>query len=112
MKYSLTFSESTGEFGVGGSTAGSKGFSLASRMASTSRSDAASSCSLELKLELASYVMVMSTYLDSSMHNVGVDSLDSTFTFAASVTGEPIQLNQEGPRPIPYLLNAAIDQVF
>jgi hypothetical protein len=67
---------------------------------------------LELKLELASYARVVFKYLDCSLDDVGVDSPDNTSTFAASVTGDSVQLNEEGCCTIPYLWNAAIDQVF
>src|ERR1700722_19060019 len=95
MKYSFTLSESTGEVGVADSTAGSKGFFLASIIASTSRSDSLSSCSLELKLEPIPNARLRRNYLNRSFDKVGVDPFDSTFVdLNASVTDKAIQLKK------------------
>src|ERR1700722_5563161 len=92
MKYSLALSESTGEVGVVNSTAGSKGFSLASIMASTSRSDSASSCSLELKLEPIPNARLRQNYLNRSLDKVGVDPFDGTFAdLNTSITDKAVQ---------------------
>src|SRR4051794_12814035 len=113
MKYSLAFSESTGEVGAAGSTAGSKGFSLASIIASTSRSDSASSCSLGLKLEPIPSARLRRNYLNRSFDKVGVDPLDGTFAdLDASITNKAIQFEKESFCTLLYLLTAPVDQVF
>src|SRR5947209_4810573 len=113
MKYSLTLSESTGEVGAADSTVGSKGFSLASIIASTSRSDSASSCSLELKLEPLPNARLRWNYLNRSFDKVGVDPFDGTFAdLDASVTNKPIQFEKESFCALLYLLTAPVDQVF
>src|ERR1700756_326526 len=113
MKYSLTFSESTGEVGVAGSTAGLKGFSSASIIASTSRSDSASSCSLELKLEPIPNARLRRNYLNRSFDKVGVDPFDGTFAdLDASVADKAIKLKKESFCALLYPLTAPLDQVF
>lgn len=46
------------------------------------------------------------------MNDVCIHPPDNTFAFAASVTGESVQLNEEGCSTIPYFLDAPVDQVF